>query len=227
MDRIHRQDGGELLARAVAPGVALGGLIVGFGFALRGPLDGLSRSEESVNKDLAGDRTGTWNTITLIWSHIGNTETVIGVCVIVAAILLWRTRDWRLTAVPPIAIAMQGLIFLIAARVVDRDRPQVPKLDPSPPTASYPSGHVGASTGLYLAFALLALAIHRTWLRRLTIIVCLMMPLLVAYARLYRGMHHVTDIAAAILNGTICALLAYTWYRHRTKSGQQPSPPAG
>jgi len=182
---------------------------------LRGPLDGLARSEESVNKDLAADRSGTWNSITQVWSHIGSTQYVIGVCVVVAAVLLWLTRDWRLAAVPPIAIAMQGLIFLIAARVVDRDRPPVPKLDPSPPTASYPSGHVGASTGLYLAFALLALMIHRTWLRYLTIIVCLTMPLLVAYARLYRGMHHLSDITAALLNGTVCALLAYAWYRHR------------
>lgn len=153
----------------------------------------------------------------MIWSHIGNTETVIGVCILVSAIILWRTRDWRLTAVAPVAIAMQGLIFLIAARAVDRDRPPVEKLDPSPPTASYPSGHVGASTGLYLAFALLAMAIHRSWLRVLTIIVCLTMPLLVAFARLYRGMHHLSDISAGILNGAVCALLAYAWYRHCTR----------
>jgi undecaprenyl-diphosphatase len=218
MDRFHRQDGGDLLTRAVAPGVGLFGVIVALGFSLDGPLDGLSHSEEAVNKDLANHRTGTWNTITLIWSHIGNTESVIGVCILVSAILLWRTRNWRLAAVPPIAIAMQGLIFLIASHLVDRDRPPVLKLDPSPPTASYPSGHVGASTGLYLAFTLLALAIHRAWLRTLTAIVCLTMPLLVAFARLYRGMHHITDIAAGLLNGIVCALLAYAWYRHRTRN---------
>ncbi|MEV8377020.1 phosphatase PAP2 family protein [Kribbella sp. NPDC056861] len=220
MDRFHRKDGGDLLTRAVAPGIALGGLIVGGGFALKGPLDGLAKSEESVNKDLAADRTGTWNTITQVWSHIGNTEYVIGVCLLVAAILLWRTRDWRLAVVPVIAIAMQGLIFLITSHVVDRDRPPVDKLDPSPPTASYPSGHTGASTGLYVSLALLALAIHRSWLRTLTIIACLAMPLLVAFARLYRGMHHVSDITAGLLNGAVCALLAYAWYRHRTRSGR-------
>jgi membrane-associated phospholipid phosphatase len=224
MDRIHRQDGRDLLTRAVAPCIALGAFIVGLGFALRGPLDGLSHAEESVNKDLASDRTKTWNTITLVWSHIGNTETVIGVCIIVAAVLLWRTHDWRLATVPVIAIAMQGLIFLVAARVVDRDRPQVPKLDASPPTASYPSGHVGASTALYLSFALIALGIQRTWLRWVTVIACLTMPLLVAFARLYRGMHHPTDIAAAMINGIICALLAYALYRHRTRTEERQAP---
>jgi undecaprenyl-diphosphatase len=224
MDRIHRQDGSDLLTRAVAPGIALGGFVVGIGIALRGPLDGLSHAEESVNKDLAAGRTNTWNSITLVWSHIGNTETVIGVCVIVAAVLLWRTRDWRLAAVPVLAIAMQGLIFLIAAKVVDRNRPPVVKLDPSPPTASFPSGHVGASTGLYVAFALIALGIGRAWLRWVTVVACLTMPLLVAFARLYRGMHHVTDIGAGILNGLVCALLAYAWYRHRTRSREARAP---
>lgn len=214
MDRIQRQDGVDLLTRTVAPGVALGGLIVGAGAALMGPLKGISHAEEAVNKDLAADRNGTWDTITAVWSQIGNTAGVIAVCIVVASLLLWRTRDLRLAFVAPVAIAMQGLIFLIAAKVVDRDRPQVEKLDPSPPTASYPSGHVGASTGLYVAFALLAGRIERPWLRWTTVILCLAMPLLVAFSRLYRGMHHVTDVAAGVLNGAICALLAYAWYRH-------------
>jgi undecaprenyl-diphosphatase len=216
MDRVHRQDGVDLLTRTVAPGVALGGLIISIGFALKGPLAGLSHSEEAVSKDLADHRDGTWNTITAVWSQIGNTAGVIAVCIVVSSLLLWRTQDLRLALVAPIAIAMQGLIFLITAQVVDRDRPQVERLDPSPPTASYPSGHTGASTGLYVALALLALRIERTWLRRTTVILCLAMPLLVAFARLYRGMHHVTDVGAGVLNGAICALLAYAWYHHST-----------
>jgi undecaprenyl-diphosphatase len=216
MDRLHRQDGGDLLTRTIAPGVALGGILIGFGLALKGPLDGLSHSEEGVNKGLAAHRTGSWNTITEIGSQVGNTVGVIAVCIVVSSLLLWRTKDLRMAFVAPIAIAMQGLIFLIAAKVVDRDRPQVPKLDKSPPTASFPSGHEGASSGLYFAFALLASRIERAWLRWTTVILCLAMPLLVAFSRLYRGMHHVTDVAAGAINGTICALLAYGWYRHCT-----------
>jgi undecaprenyl-diphosphatase len=221
MDRFHREDGRDLLTRAVGPGIALWGLIVGIGFALTGPLIGLSRDEESVSKDLASGRTPTWNQITLVWSHIGNTEIVIGVCVVVVAILLWRTRDWRFAAVPAIAIALQATIFVIAANIVGRDRPPVPKLDPAPPTSSYPSGHVGASTALYVAFALLATRIRRAWLRWSVIVVCLLMPLLVTYARLYRGMHHITDVGVGMLNGLLCALLAYGWYRHRARQSEQ------
>jgi undecaprenyl-diphosphatase len=218
MDRVHREDGRDLITRAVGPGVVLWGLIVGFGFALAGPLSGLSREEEAVNKDLAASRSSTWNTITMVWSHIGNTEIVIGVCVLVCLVLLWRTRDLLFSLVPVIAISLQATIFVIAANVVGRSRPKVSHLDPAPPTSSYPSGHVGASTALYVSFALLASRIERAWLRWSVTVLCLLVPLLVTYARLYRGMHHVTDVAVGMLNGLLCALLAFGWYRHRSRS---------
>lgn len=46
---------------------------------------------------------------------------MIVVCVVVLSLLLWRTGDLGLALVAPVAIAIQGLIFLIAANVVDRD----------------------------------------------------------------------------------------------------------
>jgi undecaprenyl-diphosphatase len=196
-------------------------VIVGIGLLLTGPLIWLSRDEEAVSKDLAAARTPRWNDITLWWSHIGNTEYVIAVAVLVALILLWRTRDWRLAFVPVLAITLQATIFVLATAVVGRSRPTVPKLDPAPPTSSYPSGHVGASTALYWSLALLATRIERAWLRWLTIVVCAVLPLLVTYARLYRGMHHVTDVAVGMLNGLLCALLAYAWYRRRAGAAAQ------
>ena len=217
MARIHRQDGVDLLTRAIAPGVVVWGVIVGIGLLLKGPLLGLSHDEESVNTDLAAHRTATWNSITAVWSHLGNTEIVIGVCVVLTAILLWRTRDWRLSVTPAIAIALQATIFVIATHVIGRPRPHVTELDPAPPTSSYPSGHVGASFALYLTFTLLAMGIKRTWLRWLTTVLCMLVPLMVSYARLYRGMHHVTDAVVGMANGIVYALLAYGWYRHRQR----------
>ena len=171
-----------------------------------------------MNADLATARTSTWNLVTLLWSHVGNTESVVLVCLVVAGLLAWRTRDWRLAAVPAIALALQGIIFATVSSLVGRQRPPVVKLDESPPTTSYPSGHVGASTALYVALALLAVRIRRTWLRRTTVALCLVFPLLVTFARVYRGMHHVTDVAAALVLGVVCALLAHGWYRHRSRS---------
>lgn len=150
-----------------------------------------------------------------MWSRLGNTEIVIGLCVVVVALLLWRTRDWRLAAVPAIAISLQATIFVIAANVVGRPRPPVQPMDTAPPTSSFPSGHVGASTALYTAFALLALRIERAWLRWSVIGLCAAVPLLVSYARLYRGAHHLSDVVVGLLNGVVCALLAWGWFLRR------------
>jgi undecaprenyl-diphosphatase len=54
----------------------------------------------------------------------------------------------------------------------------------------------------------MATTIERTWLRRTVIGVCSVIPILVAYARLYRGMHHLSDVVVGAINGLICAGLA-------------------
>ena len=54
----------------------------------------------------------------------------------------------------------------------------------------------------------MATTIERTWLRRTVIGVCSVIPFLVAYARLYRGMHHLSDVIVGAINGLVCAGLA-------------------
>ena len=212
-----------MLTRVVAPGLGLFAVIVVVGLVLTPPGIELRTSEASISEALEQSRTATWNTVTLAWSLLGSQGGIFGVGIIVAALILGRTKDRWLAAVPVVATVLQQAIFLIAANIVDRPRPQVAQLDEAPPTASYPSGHVGASTTLYLTFALLALQIRTAWLRRLTITVCLAVPLLVAFGRLYRGMHYLTDVLAALLNGITCALLTYWWYRSRKLQNRAPS----
>ena len=66
----------------------------------------------------------------------------------------WRTKQWWVAVIPALAISLQATVFVIAANLVNRPRPDVERLDPAPPTSSYPSGHTGASFALYLTFAL-------------------------------------------------------------------------
>lgn len=205
--------------RVLAPAVVLFALITGFGFLITGPFGGMPW-EEDVSRSVASGRTELWNSITMVWSRIGNTEIIIGVCVIAVALIWWRTKQWWYAVVPAIAIAMQASVFVAATTIADRPRPKVAHLDPAPPTSSYPSGHVGAATALYLTFALMAQRIERAWLRRLVTAVCVIIPFLVAYARLYRGMHHLVDILVGAINGIVCCLLAWHYLRRRTDSGR-------
>jgi membrane-associated phospholipid phosphatase len=205
----------DMALRVLAPAVVLFGIIVGIGLLILGPLGDL-KSEDSISRALADGRTDLWNSITMVWSRIGNTEIIIGVCIITVALVWWRTKEWWYAVVPALAISAQATVFVAATTLTGRDRPPVEHLDPAPPTSSYPSGHMGAATALYLTFAMMAQRIERTWLRRLVTCICIIVPLLVGYGRLYRGMHQFSDVIIGAINGVICMLLAWNYLRRDT-----------
>ena len=213
---------GDLARRAIVPALALFAAIVALGKVIVGPLNSIP-AEDDINRNIQAGRTPLWDSITAVWSHIGNTEIVIGVCVLAVAALWWRTKQWWYAVIPAIAISLQASVFVAATAVTGRQRPLVDHLDPAPPTSSYPSGHMGASTALYVTFAMMAQRIRHTWLRRTLTLVFLLLPLLVGYARIYRGMHHVSDVTVGAINGVICAVLAWVALR-RSPAASESTP---
>lgn len=202
----------DMAVRALVPALALFAGIVAVGLVITGPLGGLP-AEDEINRSIQAYRTATWDTITHWWSFVGNTEIIIGVCVVAVALLYWRLRQWWVAVIPALAISLQASVFVAATTITDRARPDVERLDPAPPTSSYPSGHTGAATALYLTFAMLAQRIEHRGPRRVVTAVCLVIPVLVGFARLYRGMHHLIDVVVGVLNGVVCAFLAWRYLR--------------
>ncbi|NHA68569.1 phosphatase PAP2 family protein [Phycicoccus flavus] len=207
----------DAAVRALLPSVLVFAAVVGIGLLIVGPLHRLGTAENGVNRWFASWRTPLWNEVTHWMSTIGNTEYVIGVGVLVALLVWWRTREWWFAVVPLIAISLQATWFVLAAWIVGRPRPEVEKLDPAPPTSSYPSGHVGASSALYFSFALMATRIGNPVLRRLAVLVGAVVPFVVTFARLYRGMHHVSDVVVGMLNGIGCVLLSWNYLRREPR----------
>jgi membrane-associated phospholipid phosphatase len=74
--------------------------------------------------------------------------------------------------------------------LVHRARPNVVRLDQAPPTSSFPSGHTSAAVALYGAAAILVVrySTRAAW-RRVAVAIAIVVPLIVASSRLYRGMH--------------------------------------
>lgn len=209
-----KEAGRDLAVRVLAPLVVWWLLVLAIGWALTsGPLESLGTSEERVNRSLASSRTGVWDAITLVFSWVGATVSIVGLCLVVVAVVWWRTRRWWYAVVPLVAISAQALVFFLTTLLISRDRPHVEKLDDSPPTSSYPSGHTGAATGLYFTLALMALQIRHRGLRTVVVTVCLLVPFCVASARVYRGMHHVSDVVIALVNGALACFLAWNWLR--------------
>ena len=187
-------------------------LLVGIGYFLTkvlGSDSSLIKAEDNVNQSLADGRTPRMNDVTYVLSGLGNTGAIIGALVIVSVALLVATKKWGPSLFLIVAVSGQALVFLLVTLTISRQRPDVKRLDSSPPTSSFPSGHTGAATALFVASALLvAWYVRKRLVRIIGVLVLLAVPLLVAYGRLYRGMHHPSDVLGAYLNGGICIAIA-------------------
>jgi membrane-associated phospholipid phosphatase len=192
--------------------VVLWGMLCGIGYLLTHPLKGTSFEhwEGSASRGLAHNRTGTWNGITHVLTYFGETITVIGVCAVFFVALRIALGRWRESMFLAIALSGQAVIFFFTQLTIERNRPPVPHLDSSPPTASFPSGHMSAAVTLYVGLAVVAFRVtRRTWVRALGLTAALVLPLCVAFARLYRGMHWLTDLLASLLFASLW--LTVTW----------------
>ena len=223
----------HVAARVVLSLAVLYGVLVGLGLLLSKVLDetALPREEDEFSRTLAADRTPTMNDVTWVLSGLGNTGAIITALLVVAAGLRLATKRWRASVFLVLAVSSQALVFLLVTLVIDRERPKVRQLDESPPTSSFPSGHTGASVALFLGSALLvAWYVRRRWVRILGITMLVLVPLLVAYSRLYRGMHHPTDILGSYVNGITCIsvaaanVLGKRWWRGERSPDPSPAP---
>lgn len=202
----------DLARRTLLPAAAVCSAIVGTGFVITGPLEDLP-AEDQVNEALVETRTPLLDTLTQVWSNIGGTHFLIIAGIVAMALIWWRTRQWWFAVVPGIALAVQSAVFVTSSALVGRERPDVDQLDHAPPTSSFPSGHTGASTAFYLTLALLAQRITHPALRWGATTLCFLVPALVAYSRLYRGMHQPSDVVVGLLNGVVCCWLAWRYLR--------------
>jgi membrane-associated phospholipid phosphatase len=187
-------------------------LLVGLGLVLTkvlGKDSALIKWEDKVNTGLADGRTPRMNDVTYLLSGLGNTGAIIGALLVVSVTLFAVTRKWGPSLFLVVAVSGQALVFLLVTLTISRQRPDVKRLDSSPPTSSFPSGHTGAATALFVASAFLVLWYVRNKLVKVIgVVLLLAVPLLVAYGRLYRGMHHPSDIMGAYINGLACVAIA-------------------
>jgi undecaprenyl-diphosphatase len=193
-----------VLTRLVGGGIALALALCLVGWCIVRFLtpSALTRWEDGVNATLAGARTPTMNTVSHVGSYLAETVTCVALLVVVTIVLrIWLGR-WRESWTVFAAIVGELLVFLVVTAVVNRARPVVPHLDQAPPTSSFPSGHTGAAVAFYGCLAVIVLRqMHPRWLSRVVASLLLVIPVIVGASRLYRGMHHPTDVLFGTVGG--------------------------
>nr|WP_240947773.1 phosphatase PAP2 family protein [Planosporangium mesophilum] len=155
--------------------------------------------DHTVPHWLAAHRTPFFDQVSDLGGRAGNTHMILAVGLVAGAVALLVTRGWRPVVFLLVTMFGELTLFLASAAFVQRARPDVPHMDGPLPTSSFPSGHVAATILLYAAIAVLAVPrVGRGW-RWLFVAIAVLMPLWVAWSRMYRGMHHPTDVLGSMI----------------------------
>ena len=145
------------LAAVLCGYVLLLAVMVLLGFAVIDlvlPVGGLADADQDAVEWLADGRNASREDLSWVGSTLAGgvvIPVVIGTCLLVFALL----RRWRLAAFVLFAVALESGVYRVTADIVNRERPDVKRLESLPVDASYPSGHTAASIALYGGLLLL------------------------------------------------------------------------
>lgn len=180
----------------------LAGLAIAFGLffvdVVLSSFDGLDAWDQGIAEDLANGRTPTTEDVSWVGSTLSGGHVipfVLGALLIVFAV----QRKWLLAVYPLFLILVESGTYRATTLVVERERPDVERLEQLPVDASFPSGHTAASLALYGGLLLLLASwVNRTWFSVLAVVATLAIVAFVGWSRMFRGMHHLTDTIAAL-----------------------------
>jgi undecaprenyl-diphosphatase len=220
----------QVTTRVLLPVAVLYGVMVGLGLLVTKVLydDWPLTVEDTVNRQLEAERSGPVNAVSLVFSTIASTPAIVAVTAVVACVLAVTLRRWREPVFLVCAVTAQALVFLFTTLAIDRPRPAVEHMDVSPPTSSFPSGHTSAAIALYCGLALLlALRARRTSTKVAWWSLLVVIPLGVALTRMYRGMHHPSDLVGSLVNAGTCVVIMARGFLDRTVRWGREHVPGG
>ncbi|MDN4613140.1 phosphatase PAP2 family protein [Leifsonia sp. F6_8S_P_1B] len=162
-------------------------------------LDGLAASVNAVNSPLL-DRTA------LLLDQLDHVF-VVGCILVVVFVVVLFVKGWR-SAVAVCLVTGFGWITTLAVKAIVAEPRSTAALAHqiavAPSTLSFPSGHVVFAVSLTAA---LAMVCRSAGSRGVVIAVGAILVLLVAWSRLYVGVHYGADVAGSFINGVAGAIL--------------------
>lgn len=162
------------------------------------------KGDRRISDGLFHHRSAGWNSVTWWATQFGEALTVIVAAALIAVVLRVRTSRWLPSIYIAVALAGEASIYVLITLFVHRHRPLIKHLDAAPPTSSFPSGHTAAALCLYGALAVLAWRLgRRRPLQVLMTVAAVLLPIGVAVARVYRGMHFPTDVLSGAILGAL------------------------
>src|SRR4051794_17868936 len=206
--------------------LAMTAVWLGFGLLLTHPLKNsfIVHNDQSVSEWFVRHRTTRLNSLSFAGSMLSDTVAKIAVTAIVAIVFLIIWKRWLEPLTVVIPTILEAMCFITVTWIVGRPRPDVPHLDTSPVGSSYPSGHTGAAAAYFAIVVVIFWHTRRTWIRALVAVVAALIPIIVGLARIYRGMHFLTDVIFGFLLGTTSVIASVIVIRKAAERYGQVTP---
>jgi len=193
-------------------GLAVITALVGFGVrALSLGLD------MGVMQAVAAHRDVTVTSIAEIATTAGSFPILAPIAVAVVLLRRWNrpADDIALVVIAAGSAALPWLVKLIVAR----PRPTIEHLQQLS-SLSFPSEHTTQAAAIYLTIAILLSKGLNRGLRELVIVLAILIAMVVAWSRVYLGVHYPSDVAAGLVLGWGWALLVFHWARPRLEQAR-------
>jgi undecaprenyl-diphosphatase len=167
----------------------------------------ITRFDRRVTNAIVGHRTDVLDGLAPWAAGPANTYIKILISTLICVVLLWTFRRWDEAVYVALPLVFEATCFVTITRIVDRPRPDVERLLQSSIHTSFPSGHTAAAT-VYVAVVVVIWRHNRsTLVRAASVAVFALIALGVVWARLYQGMHYLTDVTAGVVLGATSVVI--------------------
>lgn len=152
-------------------------------------------------------------------SRLGSVAVLIPLVVVLGGYLLLRKKDWRSAVLPVVALVGANASYQVVKPLVARARPPEQLHLVAVTGYSFPSGHATASIAVWGVMALVLTAGRARRLKTAIWIGAGLVAGLVAFSRIYLGVHWWTDVVAgaAIGGAWLCLIAAMTLLRRNDR----------
>ena len=183
------------------------GALIGLAFTDWFAPNAVTRMDDRVAQWWVDGRTDGLNSLAPWAAGTADTFIKIGISTVICLALLWIFRRWDEAVYVALPLVFEAICFVTITHIVGRPRPDVERLLESTINSSFPSGHVAAATVYFAVVIVVWRHTGAVWARALSLGLFVVVEIGVIWARMYQGMHFLTDVIGGIVLGATSLLI--------------------
>ena len=149
-----------------------------------------------------------------IITHLG--DPIIVTSITILLVIIPKTRK-RVGYPMAAAVIVSEALNLILKEIFARERPNILQLV-NETTYSFPSGHAMINTTVYTMLGIFAIKYIRSKKIKIPVIImCIIMPLIISFSRVYLGVHYAGDVLGGMLLGFAVTVFIYALLKKEEK----------